>query len=172
MLSCFVTLSRKHLFFVGKLSSFPDVCFTSEIWSGGSRDDCYPCLQFLSFLFIFPNAFFKVLRLTVSAFLTVILAGAALSCYFKNAGAKLFFCFKSNAFCNSLMLLMWVVQEFRMGPTRKSRTVNKRHSYVNEVSPVKDAENAKSNNPRVSFTLIMSALILRLTSLILKHNLV
>lgn len=35
-----------------------------------------------------------------------------------------------------------------MGPTRKSRTVNKRYSYVNEVSPVKDAENAKRNNHR------------------------
>ncbi|GMP76643.1 hypothetical protein CsSME_00033233 [Camellia sinensis var. sinensis] len=35
-----------------------------------------------------------------------------------------------------------------MAPTRKSRSVNKRFSYVNEVSPSKDGENAKKSMQR------------------------
>ncbi|CAK9159738.1 unnamed protein product [Ilex paraguariensis] len=35
-----------------------------------------------------------------------------------------------------------------MGPPRKSRSVNKRFSYINEVSPSKDGENSKKNIQR------------------------
>ncbi|KAL2506685.1 Protein ALWAYS EARLY 3 [Abeliophyllum distichum] len=35
-----------------------------------------------------------------------------------------------------------------MGPTRKSRSVNKRYSYINEVSPRKDGDSAKRSNSR------------------------
>ncbi|CAA3020975.1 ALWAYS EARLY 3-like [Olea europaea subsp. europaea] len=35
-----------------------------------------------------------------------------------------------------------------MGPTRKSRSVNKRYSTINEISPQKDGDNAKRSNSR------------------------
>ncbi|KAH6808743.1 hypothetical protein C2S51_026526 [Perilla frutescens var. frutescens] len=35
-----------------------------------------------------------------------------------------------------------------MGPTRKSRSVNKRYSYIHEVSPSKDGDSAKRSNSR------------------------
>lgn len=38
-----------------------------------------------------------------------------------------------------------------MGPTRRSRSVNKRYSYINEVSPTRRGETADRKNQRVSF---------------------
>ncbi|KAG8369996.1 hypothetical protein BUALT_Bualt14G0071700 [Buddleja alternifolia] len=35
-----------------------------------------------------------------------------------------------------------------MGPTRKNRSVNKRYSHANEVSPIKDADSTKRSNSR------------------------
>ncbi|KAL2922784.1 Protein ALWAYS EARLY 1 [Bienertia sinuspersici] len=35
-----------------------------------------------------------------------------------------------------------------MAPTRKSRSVNKRFPYANEISPVKDGDSANKNNKR------------------------
>lgn len=41
-----------------------------------------------------------------------------------------------------------------MGPTRKSRSVNKRYSYINEVSPIRHGESADRRNQRVSIAFI------------------
>jgi len=37
-----------------------------------------------------------------------------------------------------------------MAPTRKSRSVNKRFSYPNEISPIKDGDSSTKSNKRVS----------------------
>ncbi|KAG6428118.1 hypothetical protein SASPL_112367 [Salvia splendens] len=41
-----------------------------------------------------------------------------------------------------------------MGPTRKSKSVNKRYSYIHEVSPSKDGDSSKKSNSRDSSTVI------------------
>ena len=41
-----------------------------------------------------------------------------------------------------------------MAPSRKSRSVNKRFAYVNEVSANKHTENANKNKQKVSSQLI------------------
>lgn len=45
-----------------------------------------------------------------------------------------------------------------MAPTRKSRSVNKRYSYINEVSRNRDGDNANKKTNRVSFSSFLLSL--------------
>lgn len=69
-----------------------------------------------------------------------------------------------------LLVVFQATREDTMAPTRKSRSVNKRFSYLNEVSPDKDGDNANKSRQRVSsgsmYTIVVNETTINLINVV------